>query len=103
VLFQNLYRLKHIGKYGSSDPHLPEDWIKVEQKPTVGMDGQFEEQKCQFPSSGFINIFYNKLGKTDDPQKTIVKADFEWKSTNAWTFTKPSLSLKQRFQISINV
>ena len=45
------------------------------------MDGNMEGQVCQFPSSAHVNIFYQKIGLIDDPQKIIIKAEFEWKNT----------------------
>lgn len=37
MIFQNLYNLKQIGKYGNSDPHFVDDWITVAQDTNVLM------------------------------------------------------------------
>ena len=37
MIFQNLYNLKQIGKYGNSDPHFVDDWITVQKDTKVLM------------------------------------------------------------------
>lgn len=41
-----MYRLKYMGKYGSSDPHLKSDWIEVNINEPSGVDGIFDEGEC---------------------------------------------------------
>lgn len=72
-----------MGKYGSSNPHHKSEWIEVDLKEPSSMTGVFTEGQCQFPGSGFLNIYYNNIGRVEDPQKTIVKAEFEWKRVDS--------------------
>ena len=105
MIFQNLFNLKQIGKYGNSDPHFVEDWIKVESS-NVQLGSEFSMPNvCSFPSSAFVRIFHQKIGNVDNFQNTIIKADISWKkeSGSSWTFVKPDPEQKQRFQIAISV
>ena len=38
VIFQNLYNLKHIGKYGNSSPLFIDDWITVDKNLAVNLN-----------------------------------------------------------------
>ena len=38
MIFQNLYNLNQIGKYGNSDPHFVDDWITVEKNLNVNLN-----------------------------------------------------------------
>ena len=60
---------------------------------------------CLFPSVAFVRIFYQKIGKENNYQNTIIKADIEWKkdSGSSWSFMKPNPGSKQRFNIAISV
>ena len=80
MIFQNLYNLKKIGKYGNSDPHFVDDWITVSQNKKVNLNPTIDEGdgSCSFPSKGQISIFYQKIGRVDNPQFVIVKANLEW-------------------------
>ena len=79
-----------MGKYGNSNPHFLSDWIDVENLSKSQMLGNFDAQgECIFPSSAFVRVFYQRIGQTSSPQNTIIKADFEWKNSNKWKFTKP--------------
>lgn len=44
MIFQNLFSLEYVGKYGTSDPHFTQDWVKVEQLEGAAMNSNFQEQ-----------------------------------------------------------
>lgn len=108
MIFQNLFNLKKIGKYGNSNPHFVDDWINVSKNNKINLNPTIDEGdgSCSFPSKGQISIFYQKIGRVDNPQFTIIKANLEWAqpTTNQpWKFTKPSKDAKQRFQVQVAV
>jgi hypothetical protein len=76
VLFNNLQNLKYMGKYGNSDPHLQDEWVRVEAIP-ANKDFKFNDNRCNIPTYSQINVFYNRIGKDSDPQRTIVTAQVE--------------------------
>ena len=80
MIFQNLYNLKQIGKYGNSDPHFVDDWITVERNLNVNLNSQKDETdgSCSFTNEAKIRIFYQKIGKMENAQRTIIKADLTW-------------------------
>ena len=79
MLFQNLYGLKRMGKFGDSDPHLLKDWIEVKmQKPTNQAVFDSSKNSCKFPNTATIDIFHERFGHEDDPQFRIVEATFSW-------------------------
>lgn len=98
--------MKQIGKYGNSDPHFVDDWITVAQDKKVLMSAEIIDGACSFPSNAILRIFHEKIGKTDNYQSIIKKADLVWKrenNQNEWKYTKPNPTQKQRFQISVGV
>ena len=79
MIFQNLYNLKQIGKYGNSNPHFVDDWIEVEKKLNVNLNSQKDNHgTCQFTNEAKIRIFYQKIGREENPQREIIKADLSW-------------------------
>ena len=79
MLFQNLYGLKKMGKFGESDPHFLKDWIDVEVlKASNKATWTPGRNRCQFPSTATIDIFYERFGHEDDPQFRIAEAAFSW-------------------------
>jgi len=54
MIFQNLFNLKKIGKYGNSNPHFVEDWITVSQNNKINLNPTIDEGdgSCSFPSKG---------------------------------------------------
>ena len=54
------------------------DWVSMEKQKDSYTTSLFGDGKCTFPSSAFIRIFYQKIGRSSDPQLTIIKADYEW-------------------------
>ena len=81
MLFQNLYSLEYIGKYGKSNPLYPLDWVKVEQLEGAAMNSDFVEQQCNLPNAAIIRVFYQYIGEEKDKQPVVIKADLEWKVT----------------------
>lgn len=79
MLFQNMYLMQLIGRYGSSDPHFLDDWIRLyvdTNKDKYEEVGSWNavEGSCYFASVHVVEIFYKKLGTVTNPQYVIMKA-----------------------------
>jgi len=101
VLFQNLkYSLGEIGRFGNANPHYIKDWIAVQKTEATGGNqggpGKLEDDgTCKsMPSAAFVRVFYQKIGRADNHQHEIIKADFKWTGDyNPWKFNKPKKTL----------
>ena len=60
VLFQNLYNLNYIGKYGNSNPYYKEDWVEVTKKAFTASTnpGLGGASSCSIYQNAQINIYY---------------------------------------------
>ena len=77
MIFQNLFGIKYIGKFGNSQPEFLKDWIQVETIPGV-KTSTFDSGQCKFPSTGILRYYFQKIGRSTDPQFVITKADLQW-------------------------
>lgn len=66
MIFNNLFTLKYIGKFGNANVHFIKDWLEL-SKDNVQSGAAFSSSECTFPSAAQVRIFYSKLGSTENP------------------------------------
>ena len=81
ALFQNIFSLDKIARFGNSSHYNQKDWITVEKDADMFKSVDFNPQsfdrgKCRMFGVK-LDIYYKKIGATDDPQNVIVKAKME--------------------------
>ena len=101
-MYQNLYSLGHVGRFGNSNPHFISDWIRVvrdssRDKSDITVDWDANTGTCNLPSSYFLQIFYSKINTQSDPQYQIVRVSYYADTLNAWVYKRPDPTLKQDF------
>ena len=108
MLFENIYLLGFVGKYGVSNPHFTGEWIesevdKAQDKSEITVDWDNNTGTCAFPSVHFLQIFYSKFNTKTHPQYQIVKVTHYSDTLNAWVFKKPDPALKQEFSAFLSI
>ena len=78
ALFQNIFSIDKIAKFGNSSIYHQKDWITVEKdidmfKAVDFTQNSFDKGNCRMYSMQ-LDIYYKKIGSTNSPQNVIVKA-----------------------------
>lgn len=77
MIYQNLYQLDQVGRYGNADPHYMKDWVTA----TVATKDKYlsgawddTESTCNFPTMHVVEIGTSKINTIDDPQHGVFAA-----------------------------
>ena len=98
MIFENLKKIKKIGKFGNSNAEYLADWLDIELDPAQYYTAPplKYNRGCQFGSSLTINFYYAKINTRNNPQYEIVRA-VRKENLNDWTFKGSNPNEKEAF------
>lgn len=98
AIYKNIIdNLKYVGKFGNSNPHLIQDWLKVELDSTVesvsaSLSG-LSSEKCTISGALNIDFYMSRYGTKENPQHEVSRVIVS-RSRLTWNYLQQDTATK---------